>query len=46
MDNKDQDGNEELIIENCKRCNPYCTVGKKKKKDNTDFYMRLILFEL
>lgn len=24
----------------------YCTVGEKKKKDNTDFYMRLILFEL
>lgn len=32
MDNKDQDGNEELIIENCKRCNPYCKVAKKKKK--------------
>ena len=35
MDNKDQDGNEELIIENCKRCNPYCKVAKKKKKTTT-----------
>lgn len=30
MDNRDQDGNEELIIENCKRFNPYCKVANKQ----------------
>ena len=45
MDNKDQDGNEELIIENCKRCNPYCKVAKKKKKNNTELCFYLVFGE-
>lgn len=45
MDNKDQDGNEELIIENCKRCDPYCKVAKKKKKRNTELCFCLVFGE-
>ena len=42
MDNKDQNGNEELIIENCKRCNPYCKVAKK---NNTELCFYLVFGE-